>query len=134
MNRYGAILLVLLTFAGFSLGSARSAPTAQPMAMQYKSEAFVVTKGKTEAVLMKDAMDLMQADMSSMKPSGNADADFAMMMIPHHMGAINMARIELAMGKDAKLRAMAQAIIASQEKEIKTLKAWVAAHPSMKMK
>jgi uncharacterized protein (DUF305 family) len=50
--------------------------------------------------------------------SGNADADFVRSMIPHHQGAIDMAKVELAHGKDAELRKLAQTIIADQEKEI----------------
>lgn len=72
--------------------------------------------------------DMHQKMMSSMsKPmtmSGDADKDFAMMMIPHHQGAIDMARVELQHGKDPKLRAMAEAMIKMQEKEIAELKAW----------
>lgn len=60
--------------------------------------------------------------------SGNADKDFAMMMIPHHQGAIDMAKVELQHGKDPKLRAMAEMIVKAQEKEIAELKAWQAAH------
>jgi len=71
----------------------------------------------------------MMMAMDSMPPSGDADRDFATMMVPHHQGAIDMAKIELQYGKDEKLRQMAKEIIAAQEKEIATLKAWQAAHP-----
>ena len=63
-----------------------------------------------------------------MPMSGDPDRDFAQMMIPHHQGAIDMARIELESGKDPQLRQMAQKIIEDQEREIAALKEWLAQH------
>lgn len=57
--------------------------------------------------------------------TGNADVDFAKGMIPHHQGAIDMAKIELQYGKDPELRQLASEIIAAQEKEIQFLKLWL---------
>jgi uncharacterized protein (DUF305 family) len=76
----------------------------------------------------EEAMDRMHGGMA-VPPSGDADVDFAQMMIPHHQGAIDMARVELAQGKDPALRAMAQDIIKAQEGEIATLKEWLGKHP-----
>lgn len=76
----------------------------------------------------KEANDKMMQDM--MKPlSGDPDKDFAMMMIPHHQGAIDMAKVELEHGDDPQLRAMAQAIIDAQEKESAEFKEWLQKHP-----
>ena len=63
------------------------------------------------------------------QPTGDADKDFVALMMPHHSGAIDMAKVELQYGKDATLRAMAQEIIASQQKEIDDMKKWQATHP-----
>jgi uncharacterized protein (DUF305 family) len=71
----------------------------------------------------------MMASMDSMQPTGDADKDFVMMMMPHHQGAIDMAKIELQYGKDKELRAMAEEIVKAQEKEIAEMKKWQAAHP-----
>ena len=71
------------------------------------------------------AMDKMMADM--MVPyTGDPDIDFARGMIPHHQAAIDMAKIQLEFGKDPEMRKLAEAIIAAQESEIATLKAFLA--------
>ena len=93
---------------------------AAPVAAQ---EAMHQHAGTTDA--MQDAMLQMQHGMD-MPSSGDTDTDFARMMIPHHQGAIDMARTELAQGKDPELRQLAEEIIAAQEKEIAFLKAWLA--------
>ena len=67
--------------------------------------------------------------MESMKPSGDTDHDFAMMMKMHHQNALDMANLELKNGKDATLRSMANAIIQSQTKEIAEFDQWLANHP-----
>ena len=71
----------------------------------------------------------MMSAMQSMPPMGDADKDFVMMMMPHHQGAIDMAKIELKYGKDKQLRKMAEDIIKAQEKEIAEMKKWQSAHP-----
>jgi len=76
-----------------------------------------------------DAHHRMMHDMDAVKPTGDADKDFIMMMIPHHQGAIDMAKVELQYGRDAMLKAMAQDIITSQQREIEEMKKWQAAHP-----
>ncbi len=57
--------------------------------------------------------------------TGNADKDFALMMIPHHEAAISMANDLLAHGKNPELKKMAQKIIDDQTKEIEDRKAWL---------
>jgi uncharacterized protein (DUF305 family) len=71
----------------------------------------------------------MMSGMSSVEYTGDADHDFVAHMIPHHQGAVAMAKVELKYGKDAKLRALAKEIIASQDKEVAFMKQWLAAHP-----
>ena len=70
---------------------------------------------------MKSMMKNNDDKMASMKMTGNADVDFAMMMRVHHQGAIDMAEAELRDGKDAQMRKLATNIIAAQKKEIAQL-------------
>ncbi|MDF2618412.1 MAG: hypothetical protein K0S00_1071 [Xanthobacteraceae bacterium] len=72
----------------------------------------------------EDANAKMHKDMA-ITFSGNADVDFARGMIPHHQGAIDMAKIELQYGKDPELKKLAEDIIKAQESEIAFLKAWL---------
>ena len=59
----------------------------------------------------------------TVKPSGNVDADFTAMMIPHHQGAVEMAKAELHYGHNKKLRRIARNIIAGQTQQIGMMKA-----------
>ena len=72
-------------------------------------------------------MERMHRDMA-IKLTGNADRDFASGMVPHHQGAIDMARVELAHGTDPELRRLAEDIIAAQEKEIAFMRQWLSRH------
>ena len=71
-------------------------------------------------VALRAAMIQMDAAMC-ITPSGDADRDFARAMIPHHQGAIEMARVELLFGHDVRLRRLAQGIIVEQSQEIALL-------------
>jgi len=71
---------------------------------------------------MAAGMERMMSDMHSPGYSGNADVDFLAMMIPHHEGAVEMARLELLHGRDPLTRMLAEDIIASQVAEIQGMR------------
>ena len=50
--------------------------------------------------------------------SGDVDRDFVALMVPHHQGAVAMARAELRYGHNKRLRSLAQEIIVTQQEEI----------------
>ena len=74
-----------------------------------------------------DAMDAMHEAMDAMEMSGEPGVDFALMMIPHHQSAIDMARAYLESGEnDPELTKLSQEIVAAQEGEIAFLREWLA--------
>lgn len=74
-----------------------------------------------------DAMTKMHEKMS-MQMTGDADVDFVKGMIPHHEGAVDMAKIELQYGKDPELHKLAEGIVKAQESEIAFMKSWLEKH------
>lgn len=70
----------------------------------------------------RDMLKMMD-DMHGSGYTGNADADFLAMMIPHHQGAVDMARLVLIHGQDPLTRQLAEEIIASQQAEVMAMKA-----------
>src|SRR5262245_29892176 len=75
------------------------------------------------------AMTRMMAAMD-VKPTGDVDADFVAMMIPHHQGAIDMAQAELRYGHNEQLRRIAQEIIVTQQQEIDAMRLAAGLPPS----
>jgi uncharacterized protein (DUF305 family) len=80
------------------------APASSPAQATFYSEMAQVN------ARMHDAMQVA--------PSGDVDRDFIRMMIPHHEGAVDMARVLLAHGHDERLKRLAQSIIVEQGQEI----------------
>jgi uncharacterized protein (DUF305 family) len=72
----------------------------------------------------REANAKMHRDMD-IKYSGDADVDFVRGMIPHHQGAIDMAKVALASAKDEQVRKWAGDVIREQEREIAEMQAWL---------
>ena len=82
-------------------------------------------KDAPSTIAYKKSMDVMMKAMEDAKYSGDPDADFMRQMRGHHQGAVDMAKIALAQGKDATVRKLARNVIVSQEREIAIIDKWL---------
>jgi uncharacterized protein (DUF305 family) len=73
-------------------------------------------------------MHVMHGDMHNAPRTRNPDRDFVTMMMPHHQGAIDMAKALLLSGNDEQLKRLAQEIIADQQNEVQLMQLWLAKH------
>ncbi|MER8964973.1 DUF305 domain-containing protein [Mesorhizobium sp. M0159] len=121
-------IVLLMMAAGMLLAVFLESVPAQAEEMKHDMGAMGAQSPSSEGY--KAAMDKMHTDMMAIEYSGNADVDFARGMIPHHQAAIDMAKIELANGKDPEIRKLAEAVIAAQQAEIKQMQDWLASHPA----
>jgi len=72
------------------------------------------------------SMERMHAGMAAARATGNPDRDFLAAMLPHHQGAIDMAKAVLLVTKDPRVRNLAQSIITGQQYEIELMKVLLA--------
>lgn len=111
LSRFG--VLVALCLAGSAAGAGdHSHGAAKPSTTSAESP-FLAENAA--------AMDKMMADME-VTPTGDIDADFTAMMIPHHQGAIDMAVAYLRYGQNPQLRRLAQEIVIEQQQEIAAMR------------
>jgi len=74
---------------------------------------------------MDVSMAKMDTAMKAAPMNGDVDHDFAVMMVPHHQGAIEMAKSELLFGKDPVMRRLAQEVLVDQQSEINAMNLWL---------
>ena len=95
---------------------------------------FVASSDRPYAALAGDAMAIMDQGMRRANTNGVPEHDFGTRMIPHHQGAIDMAKAILVHSKDPGLRNLAQGIIVEQQNEIKIMQAWLQRYQSVQEK
>ncbi len=91
--------------------------------------AFADTSTEAMKAEYQHAAHGMSADMNMNATSDNPDVLFVQGMLPHHQGAVDMAKTELKYGKDPEIRKLAEGIIKAQDAEIAQMKAWLAKQP-----
>lgn len=116
-----AVVLTSLVSAG-ALGQEMHHQHATAVA---KAPVFVASTAKPFSALMDDAMAVMNDGMKRAPMNGVSEHDFVTMMIPHHQGAVDMAKALLLTTKDPELRNVAQGIITEQQNEINVMRVWL---------
>jgi uncharacterized protein (DUF305 family) len=122
-------IVLLLMAAGMLLAVFLESVPAQSEEMKHDMSGMAMGAESPSTAGYKAAMDKMHAAMM-VEYTGDADIDFVQGMIPHHQGAIEMAKVVLANGKDPEIRKLAEGVVKAQEAEIKEMQAWLAAHPA----
>lgn len=95
----------------------------EPMTEVHKAYNDSMTKMHDE---MMAGMDVMHGDMMAGIADTNPNRAFARGMLSHHIGAVNMATVQLKYGKNEKMRKLAQEIIDAQQPEIEQMQNWLA--------
>lgn len=132
-QQLGAIIVLLLASTCASAHQGHSHPQeAQDGATSdvHVPPIFVASTAKPFDALMDDAMAVMDDGMLSAPMNGEANHDFITMMLPHHQGAVDMAKAVLLYTTDPEIRNLALGIITEQQNEIKVMEAWLQHHPA----
>ena len=115
--------VALSVFGAVALGGALIAQTTDHSGHNMAGHSMTGQESPATLAFM-EANAKMHTDMA-IAFTGNADVDFIAGMIPHHQGAVEMAKIVLEHGKDPEVRKLAEGIIAAQESEIAWMTDWL---------
>ncbi|WP_420394377.1 DUF305 domain-containing protein [Acuticoccus sp.] len=113
-------LTILVVAAMASLGVPEALAQHTPQAHGAPAASLVPDSPATAA--FRDTMARMHRDMD-IRYANDVDVDFVRAMIPHHQAAVEMAEVLLSHSQDAELRALAEAIVATQQAEIEAMRA-----------
>jgi uncharacterized protein (DUF305 family) len=112
----------LISLALISMVSGVTFATAQDQTRARHLRAAPAYSEEQEFVVDSElALGTMSLNMS-VDPTGDVDHDFVAMMMPHHQGAIDVARAELKYGHNEVLRRLALSIIAEREREMSVMR------------
>ncbi len=123
--RHAATFCFLGTLAIGTIGGAGSRVEPRPPASSQRHHEEPPSAEFARA--MMESMRKMDGDMVAAPMTGDPDRDFSAMMIPHHQGAIDMARAVLLYGRDPVLRRLAEEIVVTQRQEIEVMRLRLAA-------
>lgn len=120
---FGGLLVAATAFYAATAANGKNSESTRPLGTSICSAEGTDAAERERPFLTENqrAMDKMMAGMA-VTPTGDVDADFAAMMIPHHQGAIDMAVLELRFGRNEQLRRIAQEIIVDQQQEIAAMR------------
>ena len=117
----------LMTFITLSAVAISNYAQANEQAHQAHMNMPMSTNSAMQQELMQ-GMNQMNQDMMAAAQYKDPDVAFAAGMLPHHIGAVKMAEVELKYGKDPEMRKLAEDIINAQQAEIEQMQKWLKAH------
>lgn len=117
----------LMTFITLSAVAISNYAQANEQPHQAHMNMSMSTDSAMQQELMQ-GMNQMNQDMMAAEQYKDPDVAFAAGMLPHHIGAVKMAEVELKYGKDPEMRKLAEDIINAQQAEIEQMQKWLKAH------